>query len=186
MLETVLIPGRSLYDHSSSSLEQIYSIQMRPSLEACVQWLLPSRYPCRTIHNSTSQPTRLKSFKICHALEGKLLQFQLCVWRRPICSFDKWRVDSGRNQHFLWKRKMYPVSVCVSLVAVEKLGQMDGCRKPQTQKRCKAAFGIQTTKEECGLVKETKIKSEPRVWFRRDSAAVGWKSGDWMTEGASQ
>lgn len=49
----------------------------------------------------------------------------------------------------------------VSLVAVEKLGQMDGCRKPQTQKRCKAAFGIQTTKEECGLVKETKIKSEP-------------------------
>lgn len=43
-------------------------------------------------------------------------------------------------------------------MAVEKLVQMDGCRKPQTQTRCEAAIGIQTTKEECGLMKETKIK----------------------------
>lgn len=45
-------------------------------------------------------------------------------------------------------------------MAVEKLGQMDGCKKPQTQERSEAAFGIQTTKEERGLMKETKIKPE--------------------------
>lgn len=64
-------------------------------------------------------------------------------------------------------------------MAVEKLVQMDGCRKPQTQKRCEAAFGIQTTKEECGLMKETKIKPELRVRVSRDPVAVGCKSGDW-------
>lgn len=52
------------------------------------------------------------------------------------------------------------IGLYLSLVAVEKLVQMDGRRKPQTQKRWEAAFGIQTTKEECGLMKETKIKPE--------------------------
>lgn len=113
-----------------------------------------STYPCGSVHNSrgcanSSGKTALISS--LYVMETYLFIWQMMCW----CQIEsKTNISCGNVNTSC-------IVLCLSLFAVEKLIQMDGCKKPHAQKRCEAGFGIQTTKKECGLMKETKIKHEP-------------------------
>lgn len=138
---------------------QIYSVQTWLVFGTCNS----SRYPCETIHNQRNQPTRKKNpFKRMCTTGKTVLISALCMMKTHLLAWQMtcWCQIQTETNISCRNINVSCISLYLSLVAVEKLMQMNGCRKPQMQKRCKTAFGIQTTKEECGLMKETKIKPE--------------------------